>query len=359
MKFEKIDRFIPIEDEPDDFFIVCTSFEARCLGAIDKAVEGKYRAKYVIIIDYEEREPQKDREWNKYRREMIKKSHLLTPLGRGGTKILSCSRDDFRSGYDELPNLLNCLGYPAASKDLNITIDISTMTKPYILLMLKALDSFERSNIRVVHTEPAEYSERDLSLGVKSIDWIPFFNGHPQSFNSTLLIIFPGFEGERSYAIWEELEPQKTFVFFSNPGYRYGYYEFAKKRNKQLLREPMVEEKTIHPRKPDEVVKALKGLCAENPDWNIVVAPLGTKLETVGVYLFTREYPEKGIQIVYARPLRYLEYSKGRCEISSAFLPKRYPVFSEDASLWQVIGSGEGDGKPVAYEHDKYLYGAG
>ena len=357
MKFKRIDTLTTIEDCPDDFLIVCTSFEERCLKSMDSAEKGGYSAKYIIIIDYKERDPKKDRGWNKYRREMIERSYHLTPLGREGTKILSCSRDDFLSGYDEFLNLLNSLGYSTTCRDLNITIDISTMTKPYILLMLKALDSFNKSNVRIVHTEPAEYSPRDLSLGVKSIDWIPFFNGHPQSFNSTLLVVFPGFERERSYAIWEELEPEETLVFLSKPGYRYGYYEFAKDRNERLLQEPTVTEKNIHPREAGEIVNALKKLCAEKVNWNIVVAPLGTKLETVGLYLFTREYPEKGIQVVYARPLKYLEYSKGRSAICSSFLPKRYPVFSEDASLWQVIGLAEGDGKAVAYEHDKYLYG--
>ena len=311
------------KDKPDDLFITCVSFEERCVKSL--LLSENYKAKYIIIWDFYElidRETicSKDALTRvKTNRKTIleaAKSHLESEKN---IFLIRCFRSDPRTGYYKFLEICRILGLLAYSEVLTITIDISVFPKSYLLVLFKAFESLGKKQIRAIYTEPAFYYPERLTLGVNSIGYVPFYNGNPTPLKPNLLFIFCGFEGERAYAIWEHVEPEKTIAFIGEPGYQPQYPEVAKKLNKYLINALNREKDKgslvmkVSAREPDEVYNKLESLWEENRNYNIVISPLGTKLQTLGIYLFTLKNPSAHAQIIYATPQRYFEnyYSRG------------------------------------------------
>lgn len=305
------------EDKPDDLFITCVSFEERCIKSL--LVSENYKAKNIIVFDYYELGHEKAMSRIKTNRKTILEKARAHAENGKNIFLIKCSRNDPRDGYYQFLETCRILEFRALSRGLVITTDISVFTKSCLLVLLKAFESLGENRIRAIYTEPAFYYPERLTLGVKSIGYVPFHNGNPTSLKPDLLFIFCGFEGERAYAVWEYVEPEKTIAFIGNPGYQPQYPEVAGQLNQYLI-DALEREKSkgskvmeVSARDPDEVCNRLESLWRENQNYNILISPLGTKLQALGVYLFTLKNPAAHAQVIYATPQRYFRnyYARG------------------------------------------------
>lgn len=318
MKITEIEELKPLrENMPDDLFITCVSFEERCVKSLEYS--GNYVAKNIVVFDYHELGHEKAIPRVKTNRKMVLEKARVHVEDEKNIFLIECFRNDSRDGYYQFLETYRILGFSNTSSDLAITIDISVLTKSYLLVLLKALESVNKNRIRLIYTEPAYYYPERLTLGIKSIGYVPFYNGNPTPLKPNLLFIFCGFEGERAYAVWEYVEPQKTIAFIGNPGYQPRYPEVAQLLNQSLInvlrREKDKGSKVmeVSARDPDDVCNKLESLWKANQNYNILISPLGTKLQTLGIYLFIRNNPNAHAQIIYATPNRYFEnyYARG------------------------------------------------
>lgn len=309
------------EDRPDDLFITCVSFEERCIKSL--LLSENYRAKNIIVFDYHELRHEKGISRVKTNRKMILEKTRGHVEDEKNIFLMECSRSDPRDGYHQFLEICKILGFSTSSKGLVITIDISVFPKSYLLVLFKAFESLGENRIRAIYTEPAFYYPERLTLGVKSIGYVPFYNGNPSPLKPNLLVIFCGFEGERAYAIWEYVESEKTMAFIGNPGYQPQYPQVARHLN-QCLIDVLEREKSkgskvmeVSARDPDEVCNRLESLWRENQNYNILISPLGTKLQALGIYLFTLKTPSAHAQVIYATPQKYFEnyYARGSSSV--------------------------------------------
>jgi hypothetical protein len=100
-----------------------------------------------------------------------------------------------------------------------ITVDITTLTKRHLLVILKTLrEALPCSTVRLLYT-PGIYGRRvSLSWGVKSIGIVPFFGGMGGGERGPrVLVLFLGYEGERAWAVWKHVEPDRTIAVIGNP----------------------------------------------------------------------------------------------------------------------------------------------
>lgn len=284
---------------PDDLFICCASFEERCLASASR-MGLNYRANFSIIFVIEEPLYKKQVDNNLYGL----KSMLGTRCSKG-IFVISCQRESPIEGIAQLKSIWN----QCRPRDLEnpfITIDISGFTKIYLLQLLNYLIIDLKLGLpRMLHTTQT-YLPTKLTKGVAQITTIPNFFGSISLEKQTVLVLFLGFEPERSLAVWKHFNPAKTMALITNPP-RYGnlnYLKYAEKNNSYLLSQPSVEVRNVPADNPYAARKILEAIYNEiRGSFNMVIGPFGTKPQAVGVFLFCLEYPK--VQVVYSLPVKY------------------------------------------------------
>jgi hypothetical protein len=203
--------------------------------------------------------------------------------------------------------------------DVILNLDITTFTKIHLMLILKTIDDLEIwENLRIFYTEPRDYNVDlylPMSKGLSEIARIDNFVSSSSPTLSKLLVVFLGYEGDRAKAIYENEEPNDIVLVIPKPAYHKEWEDRTENMNQMLIR--MVGEEKIrfaHSLNPLLVSLTLKKLLSDFPfeKWRWSVVPLGTKPQSVGLYMFWRENKDL-FSIIYAPPLKhnYDFYSKG------------------------------------------------
>jgi len=284
---------------PDDLFICCASFEDRCLSSALKIGVG-FRVRFSIIFVIEEPFYKKQVDTNLFK--------LQIELGKRtseGVFVIRCQRDDPVEGITQLKTIWpRCK--PKDSDEPFITIDISGFTKIYLLELLHFLVAEQNLGIpRIIHTTQT-YSPTKLTRGVEQITTVPNFFGTISFEKQTLLVLFLGFEPERSLTVWKHFSPSRTIALITNPprNGNLAYLEYARKNNSYLISQPTVEVRDVPADDPYAGRNMLEAVYHEVRDsFNMIIGPFGTKPQTVGVFLFCLEHPKA--QVVYSFPVNY------------------------------------------------------
>jgi hypothetical protein len=284
---------------PDDIFICCASFEERCLSST--ATMGvDFLTRFAIVFTIEE---------PLYQKQVAHKMFLLqTALRKKVTEgifVISCQRNSPVDAVNQMEDILrqcklNNRGGPF------ITLDISGFTKIYLLELLNYLLNVRGMAMpRLLHTTQ-KYLPTRLTRGTEQITTIPNFFGNPSLDKETVLVLFLGFEPERSLAVWKHYNPSRTVALITNPP-RSGnpeYLKYARQNNADLLGQSSVEVRDVPADSPSAVKAVLCGIYDEIKDrYNMVIGPFGTKPQVIGVFLFCREH--RKVQVIYSFPSSY------------------------------------------------------
>lgn len=283
----------------DDLFICCASFEERCLSSALK-MSANYRTNYSVIFVIDDPLYKKEIETN-----LNKLRGILSARSSKGIFVISCEQSSPAEGVSQLKKIWpHCR--PRDLESPSITIDISGFTKIYLLQLLHHLMlDLELGLPRILHTTQA-YLPTKLTKGVNQITTVPNFFGFPIMDKENCLVMFLGFEAERSLAVWRHFSPAKTIALIVNPPRdgNQNYLSYVEKNNADLLSHESVERRDVPPDNPYATKKILEGIYQEmKGDYNIIVGPFGTKPQVVGLFLFWLEYPK--IQVVYSHPSKY------------------------------------------------------
>lgn len=283
---------------PDDLFICCAGFEDRCLAAAAK-MGANFRVRFSIIFVIEEPRYQKLVDTNLY-----KLQTLLARRTAEGLFVIRCQRDDPIDAVNQLKNIWSRC-QPKDSEEPFITVDISGFTKVYLLGLLYFLVAELNLGIpRIIHTTQT-YLPTRLTQGVAQISTVTNFFGGISIDKQTVLVLFLGFEPERSLSVWKHFNPARTIALITTP--RQGnvdYLRYAEKNNSYLLSQPSVEVRNVPADNPYAVRNVLETIYDETKGlFNMVTGPFGTKPQAVGLFLFWLEHPR--VQVVYSYPVEY------------------------------------------------------
>jgi hypothetical protein len=284
---------------PDDIFVCCASFEERCLSST-KMMGADFLTKFAIIFAIDEPLYQKQVEQNMFRLQTV-----LRKKATEGIFVISCQRGNPVDGINQMEGILkqcklNSEGGPF------ITIDISGFTKIYLLEMLNYLITEKRLGMpRLLHTTQ-KYLPTKLTRGTEQITTVPNFFGSPSMERETVLVLFLGFEPERSLTVWKQYNPVKTIALITNPP-RDGnpdYLKYARQNNAELLSQSSVEVRDVPADSPYAATNVLNDIYQEIKDhYNMVIGPFGTKPQVIGVFLFCKEH--RKVQVIYSFPSTY------------------------------------------------------
>jgi hypothetical protein len=287
---------------PDHAFLLAASWEERCLGATRKL--GHYECRRVILSVYDGPSD-------------LRAKHLVELHDRLA-RVAPVTRIDVRRA-DPIPAVRQTL---AAISELDhsspprLTIDVSTFTRKHLLQLLQGLDlEGYLAHCHLLHTEPLDYPTQDnepVGLGISSVRAIETLAGRNTPSRESLLILFLGYEGRRALALWEHLEPHVTVVVIPDPPYRENWVGRTEAQNRYLLscvsKDRVFRSHSLVPAATEQLLHDLvHGGTYGAERYNYLVAPLGTKAQTVGAYRFLRRHPGLAT-VMYARPIRYREH---------------------------------------------------
>ena len=300
-----------INGAKDSLFIACPSYEERSVAVV-KQLSANYVADRAVLftsVEYCDK--------GKFPSHLQQITQALKTVCSAGLTTLKFYIDRPIESMVEFEKLF--FQWHEASRILNVTVDVSTFPRQELIVLLRVLESLPDSPIiRLFYTEPGEYGTETaggwLTRGVKSVRTIPGFGGIQQPGKKKLLVMFLGHEDERAAITWKRHQPETTITIFPDPNYRKELNGIVE-RTHQLLFTKLASAK-IHPpvsaRGIHEAQNAVLELWEEYRKTHfLVVAPLGTKLQTLGVYRAAKL--KSDIQITYAVPSVYNfnAYSEG------------------------------------------------
>lgn len=288
------------KNRADDVFIACVGVEERCLGAVRRL--GDYRFEHGYILFYDQPDPRRDTHLKEMRR-------ILRKYGR--FEEIPTSEEDPVDSISTIKKSLRSLNMD--KRDSVITVDITAIAKPSILLLLRAIDDLKLwEALRLLYTEPREYvvdMYMPLSIGMKQIKSVSGFVAEQALNQRVLLVIFLGYEGDRAMALYEDLDPDETVLIIPKPAYHEEWEGRTERLNQNLI-SLLGDDKLWYAdsRDPVQVFNSLENLLGpvgryDFHKWNCCIAPLGTKPQTVGLYLFCRKHVGKEA-ITYAHSLQ-------------------------------------------------------
>lgn len=287
LRIKRIREIYPTrEDSPDDLFITCGSFEKRFLGAPMK-LKGDFPKEFIL---FRFTEPKKRRE------ELIKHMEETLTINR--------HKESYHQIYVEhgksLESILKFHDFINAknlhSKDLFVTVDISTFTKDLLInLMIYLINFLQVDKLRLVYTIPGRYAspqEGWLSSGIKSIHISPMCWNAWSPLKDNLLIIILGFEEMRAWSLLDKFSADSTWLFVTSPGSKPEWNIYCEEYNRRLLKEIPPKGK-VSALAPIEVSEVLSNCVTEEiaERYNIFISLLGTKPQILGaLYLITSSH---------------------------------------------------------------------
>lgn len=298
---------IDLNGEFDDIFIFAASFEER--GAtIANRLDKNYKCKNCIVY-YNEDNQYYEENLNTIKEQMT--SRTLNPI-----KEIKGNHRDTKIKYSSMIELAEYCRQNKGQSVTNVVIDITGFTKIDLIVLLDFLTAYvDDLNVKLLYVSPEEHGDW-LSKGHSTICNIPGFCGNHDVLKKTALIVLSGFEKERAKNLIEEYEPHEVYLGFSSPGVQPEFELKNKELQSELLNYPNVTSFDFSAKEMSTCYESIRRLVDEIiDDYNIVIAPLCTKLSAVACFKVAKDYPD--IQLVYCFPqeYNYVSYSYGSKKI--------------------------------------------
>ncbi|MCJ7634160.1 hypothetical protein MUP77_17450, partial [Candidatus Bathyarchaeota archaeon] len=297
--------------ERDSAIIVCASYEPRTT-AIAERLSGQYRAHASLIYVNEEflSGPAGKKTTNNL--------NILKTILSKHCNIVHIVTGSWLDPKKQLEKLKEGLSQAIESTDGSIaktkvvTIDCTTFNRE-ALLVVSSLTRvyFGVEDCRIVYVVPDRLGDW-LTRGFRCVRNVMGFSGVQRAARPTALCVLSGFEGERVVRLIEEHEPNKVLLGLGNPPTAIEFFDRNQKEQQLVLARQGVEKFEFP---ADSILKCTERLedvvSGYLKDYNVILAPMSTKLSTLACMLISLRHPE--IQITYCVPGEYNveDYSSG------------------------------------------------
>ena len=304
----RIERFLS-QPRNWDIFITCGSFEERCKRSSDVFLDKKVKIGTSIIFNYKETDPENKKEENmKIMKGNLKQicryvhvfdTESVSLPSKGIKKFLIFLKE-------KKINLLN----------KRIIVDITVFSKGYFFLLFKVLrEKLNLHEFYVVYTEPEKYKSKSadrneiiLTEGLDRVESIPGFAGSSVDTKDALIVIL-GFEGKRSREVFNSVNSELTYAVGGFPSFQPEWHKISMEANLSFLRESGASDYLFFAPSADPfetmntVSQIVKEIESNNRNTNIIISPLGTKVQAFGVLLYA--LGNKKIKVIYPFPSVY------------------------------------------------------
>lgn len=321
-----------------NILIIACGFEERVLGILHKSQLLKVPYKRIVILDYD------NDELNEPNKSIV---------------ISECKKicqNTFNIKLRNIDRLSSSLEYQKGDR---VLVDITGMSH---VLSFQVLAFLNQSNIEfdIVYTEaelyyPEEsfydklmmdtdkyevgfsrYLEKERTEFVYSsncdIVQPPEFFGSPEPGLPTFLIAFLTFRRSRLQLLLQEYELEKKMFILSEPvredlKWRKKFMEIANYDILEKNKNSVFTLDTLHPFKIFNLLEERLYKSRDYIRYNILLSPIGSKMQTIGSFLFWVKHPE--ISVVFTQPTAYSKdyFTKG-CK--DTFIVMKESIFEKE-----------------------------
>ena len=296
-----------------DLYLVASSFEPRSIRATSLIDDSGFG--HAIVFNYEDT---LDTVMGRHNLSEIKRKLDAT---KGNVDILPCRFSDPFSIVRILDKFLEEKN--RKSKFTSAIIDTTCFTKLHLLLLLRYLDvELSLGVIRICYTEPLSYATafgRQLSYGIDKTVYLPY-EIVPHRSKGIGLVAFLGHERLRLERIVQELEPDICVVVMGDPGFAKNIRDYSRRVNESIIHRATYDRQYRIAKAPTNdfisscnVLKTQVELIRSEGCDSVYFAPLGTKLQALGIDLLRRRSLSVRMLLAYSIPKAYERtmYSQG------------------------------------------------
>lgn len=282
-----------LSDDPIDLFIASASFERRChsitshLGGVTvrNAVVGINRTHWVAVED--------------------SVALFRSRFGSSMVELDLFSDDPVRSG----DNIDRVLLQRVSGSHIRVVVDISTFTRESLLMLVFFLRSRlpASSDVTFLYATASEYSvgsspsDKWLSKGIRDVRSVLGFPGEMYPSKPMHLVVMLGFEDYRALELIHRCQPRFVSLGLGDSGDpATGPHQSTNESRLVRLERSLhqVERFTFSAYDPCLTMRSLNQQSNRFGDANVVVAPMHTKISTIGAGLAAVH--NKAIQLCYA-----------------------------------------------------------
>jgi hypothetical protein len=296
-------KAIPLKDLQShllniDSFICAASFETRCLSVAGSLTIQNITSR---ILCYNGNELGI----------LGENFKILCDLMGDPIKVEFDSNDPIKIG-DSLFKLFD----KKASREFgNVLVDITTFTHEGLLILFKYFqiyrDKFDELFFVYVGAEKysineTELGEKWLTKGIRNIRSVLGYPGVLRPSRKNHLIVLFGFESDRTKKLIDQFEFDTISLGFGSAldSINDSHYQLNVSRHKELLNSYIAADCfEFSVTNPMETKNNILAQISKYGDHNVVIAPMNTKLSTIGAALVASEHPE--IQLCYAQASQY------------------------------------------------------
>jgi hypothetical protein len=288
-----------------DIFICSASFESRCRSVPDSVDPGLFGWVFVAIDEG-------------YPSVAISQGEYLLSRYVPKSSIVSLHRGNPLITADSLNRaILSC----ASDQPRSYLADITTFTHEALLILVKLLQLRLKpeDSVTFVYTAASEYSigqkpeEKWLSKGIGEIRSVLGYPGKVLPSRKSHLLILAGYESERAERFIEQYEPNVLSVGLGAPDSATNPAHAS--INKVMYNRIVAQHKEARTflfscSDPLETRGSVQEQIQQVRDHNVLIAPMNTKISTIGAALVALE--DDSVQLCYAPAHQYNEIHYSR-----------------------------------------------
>ena len=301
MKKFGIDQLSNNLSYPIDTFICCGSYENRCHIIPD--IVDQEKISHALVVE--------NKDLSIYVGENAQ--YLRKHFGKKSIDVATDSSNPLLTA-DNIHNALKSVKKKSPQRYL---IDITTFRHESLLILVNLLRQMTTTEDRIdlLYVSASDYSIGDaiadkwLSKGVAEVRSILGYSGDFSPSKKMHLVIIVGYEYQRASALIDILEPNQLSLGLGKPltatdeKHKAAQEFFYKLLKNMMMLRGNVDEFEFSCNDPLETRDAILLQSKKFSDYNVVVAPMNTKLSTVGAGLAT--FIDNEIQLCYAQAEQY------------------------------------------------------
>ena len=276
-----------------DIFITSASFEDRCTKVTEEiSVSARPECSFLFVdtatynLKVDDNLREIDKKLNKISKEVA---------------IIKCDFNNVEQAVNIFKKACSELGQQLENKV--IFVDDSTFSKALLLGLLPVVVN-GRNYVINYYTEVGDYGVRQ-SYGEYKIQPINQFTSNFSSNKKNLLVLFAGFEEDRTESSIEQIDPDSTILLIGGD-VRKDWVKRALKTNKAIEGKGL-ELQYTSTLDNEKVYEQLVHIYNKhhNKD-NITILPIGSKIEVLGIYEFQKDFSD--VKILIAPPEDHSKY---------------------------------------------------
>jgi hypothetical protein len=298
-----------------DGVVLAAGFEDRAFAMLER---GQFRPDaHCVLIRFVNATPGNDIVFNKYWQT------ALDRFPESSIHVVDLPHDNPASMERDLGQLLGQL--PRAARHLGV--DISGLPAYGTCMALKALRTFRAENpLTVIYTAATEYNpsraeyEELISVSGEEIELIPHsmalemdqnlqldsFAGYRSQNAKTCLAILAGYEAHRANGVVEGTNPALLLLLYGRPGDETLDWrlDLSRRLHRKFERGRRTATEIVSTLQFEETVATLERYYDYLiDDYDLALAPIGSKMQTLAAYLFWERYRET--QLMFPTPIGY------------------------------------------------------